>query len=192
MGSLTSRKEGIDGFLEQITTTPKPVKMNESAMQYAIYKHIGMKELFPNITIGCNEWDAVNISQAGYPTCYEIKISKSDFKVDMKKDRHLLLKNRQEQSPENKYIKLGILPKYVYYVIHGFTLKDEEIPDYAGLMIVSKYGIEIQKQAPVLWKVKIPEKQRNVMYRIMAKRYIYKSIDRCKDVFDNWKRSNPK
>lgn len=153
------------------------MKINESIIQYAIYMKTG-KELFTNITVGCNEWDGISISSAGYPTCYEVKISKSDFKADFKKDRHKLLLNRLTQDPDNKYIRLGLLPKYVYYVINGFEIDKSELPDYAGLMIVDSRGFASMKvQAPVLWKEKVSEKRLMNMYKIMGRRYIYKTLD---------------
>ena len=177
---------GMDKLLEQITgQPPQRGKMTESAMQYAIYLHGRRRRLYTNISPGVNEWDAMHVSESGYPTCYEIKLSRSDFKADFKKPRHEMLLQRAEKIG---YYHLGVLPKYVYYVCFGFNISEEDVPEYAGLMIVAPYGgICIEKVAPVLWKVKMTDEQERQIHNTLAYRYIYGKIEASRIEYQNWK-----
>lgn len=164
------------------------MRINEAIMQYGLYRHHNRKPLFTNIHYGCNEWDAIHITTSGYMTGYEIKLSKSDFKADFKKDRHYLLENRLPKHPKIKYRGLGLLPKYFYYVINGFDLDLSEVPDYAGLIIMDDHVFpEFVKKAPVLWKEKITDKQMRSLYEIMGKRYIYQTADRNREMYNRMK-----
>lgn len=171
MGSLTS-------FIDRCETSVVKPKMTEAMMQYALYQYGHLKPLYPNIHYGCNEWDGLHISNAGYLTCYEIKLSRSDFKADFKKDRHYLLTERLEEHPEKMFLKLGLLPKHVYYVCHGFKITEEDVPDYAGLLLVDERGFTRKvKDAPVLWKKKVTSEQIQGIYKTLANRYIYKKLE---------------
>lgn len=157
------------------------MKYTEGMIQSIIWRHHNFKPLFCNVFTGCNEWDALYISAAGYAIGYEIKLSRSDLKADFKKDRHNLLLERKTKSTK-KYGKygtsLGTLIKHFYYVCSGFEITLTDIPEYAGLMIINKYGcIKIIKNAPVLWKEKVEQKTIQNLYQTLGKRYIYKTME---------------
>ena len=102
----------------------------ESAIQYLIRKHHNWGDVFPNVHLdryGGSEVDALHITGKGYAHFYEIKCSKADFK----KKRHKLLLDRS--------YKINIKPKYFWYVCHGFEITPEEVPAYAGLLLLSKW-----------------------------------------------------
>ena len=63
----------------------------------------------------------------------EIKISRSDFHNDFKHKRkkHLLLESQDAQADNKK-------PDYFYYVVPEGMITEEEVPEYAGLIYVSK------------------------------------------------------
>lgn len=82
----------------------------------------------------------------------EIKISKEDFKNDFKhkQDKHLLFEhlNGGETGLLGRFS--GESPNYFYYAVPYGLIDKEDIPDYAGLIYVKPYGIEIVKDAKKL------------------------------------------
>ena len=114
-----------------------------------------------------HEADMLVLSDSGYITEIEIKISKSDFKADFKKNHH----------HESGYVK------YLYYAVPEF-LKEwalENLPEGAGLVSVSPEhhvmrpriikGAEARKNVR-----KITDKMRLDFMRLMAMRYWSRQI----------------
>ena len=125
------------------------------------------------------ECDVLSVTKSDYICEYEIKISKSDFKADFKKDKHKLITekkfnetvtlkkagNRIFEMPNPYYA-----PNYFYFVVPENLIKIEEVPEYAGLVYVKGYiekstsplptkmsnilSFEIIKKAPLLHKSK--------------------------------------
>lgn len=89
----------------------------------------------------------------------EIKISRSDFQNDFKhkKENHLLLESKEKDiAADNKK------PDYFYYAVPEGLITKDEVPEYAGLIYVSKASgsnnvfstCTVVKQAPRLKKEK--------------------------------------
>ena len=89
----------------------------------------------------------------------EIKISRSDFQNDFKhkKEKHLLLESKEKDiATDNKK------PDYFYYAVPEGLITKDEVPEYAGLIYVSKASgsnnvfstCSVVKQAPRLKKEK--------------------------------------
>lgn len=89
----------------------------------------------------------------------EIKISRSDFQNDFKhkKEKHLLLESKEKDiAADNKK------PDYFYYAVPEGLITKDEVPEYAGLIYVSKASgsnnvfstCTVVKQAPSLKKEK--------------------------------------
>lgn len=89
----------------------------------------------------------------------EIKISRSDFQNDFKhkKEKHLLLESKEKDvAADNKK------PDYFYYAVPEGMITKDEVPEYAGLIYVSKASgsnnvfstCSVVKQAPRLKKEK--------------------------------------
>lgn len=89
----------------------------------------------------------------------EIKISRSDFQNDFKhkKEKHLLLESKEKDiAADNKK------PDYFYYAVPEGLITKDEVPEYAGLIYVSKASgsnnvfstCSVVKQAPRLKKEK--------------------------------------
>jgi hypothetical protein len=76
-----------------------------------------------------NSWkmDVVSLSKAGMLYEFEVKISRSDFKVDAKKRKHQFYKS-DEFSIVEKWT-----PNYFSYACPKDLITVDEIPDYAGL-----------------------------------------------------------
>lgn len=89
----------------------------------------------------CDFWC---MSKSGYAKEIEIKISRSDFKADFKKQRKHLLLSSAKGSP-NKF----------YYACPSGLLLLSEVPKYAGLIYWDEIsGCKIIKEAPYIHKSK--------------------------------------
>jgi len=106
--------------------------------------------IVPNIYIYNWESDLLALNKdSKYITEYEIKISRSDFKADFKKqDKHTLISDGY-----NYKCNFSQIPNYFYYVTTPGLLNKNELPEYAGL-IECGLGIKIIKKAPLLHKEK--------------------------------------
>ena len=124
------------------------------------------------------ESDYFHITKTGYTVEIEIKISRSDFRADFKKEKHrifehmggsLLLNPDYENS--NKYVldrkdphilykydnrkRKLLLPNRFYFCTPEGLLKPNEVPKYAGLIEIDKFGNVIKvKEAMFLHKRK--------------------------------------
>lgn len=94
------------------------------------------------------ESDYLAITKSNYVYECEIKISRSDFIADQKKQRkHLILEGKNFALKTN-----GEYPNYFYYAVPDGLISVDEVPEYAGLIYCKPYGIEIVKQAPKISK----------------------------------------
>jgi hypothetical protein len=94
--------------------------------------------------------DVFKVSEAGFISEYEIKISKSDFKADFKKDKKHDLLNAGKLSC-NRY----------YFVTPKGLLEITDIPKYAGWYEYSESGrLVLIKNAPLLHKNKFTDWKR--------------------------------
>lgn len=91
------------------------------------------------------ETDILSLSNAGYATGVEIKISKSDLKNDLKKNqwaRAMGLKGHiyKKMSPD-KWLEFYFEPyKYFYYAVPYNLVQDtiKQVPEWCGIMSVYK------------------------------------------------------
>lgn len=119
-----------------------------------------------------HEADFVGVSRSGYITECEVKISRSDFFKDFKKDvKHTELINVHSKSSE-----LGqYCVNYFYFACTAELIQPEEVPVYAGLLWIDGRGkTHILKSAPLLHKQKatstvIIKLLRSVMYKYFNK-----------------------
>lgn len=127
------------------------------------------------------ESDLFLLTKAGLSIEIEVKVSKSDFKADFKKElKHILLANHKKQnvlykkgeysSPyayvDGDYRYVGYdccgvsfckpaekIPNRFYYACPEGLISD--VPSYAGLIYISESGVsKIVKKAPLLHKLK--------------------------------------
>lgn len=142
------------------------MKLTEKNIQWLIYKDRRFQDCFPNIHTerwGGSEADVIYLTASQRVWMYEIKIVKSDFLADLKKERHKRLMNRD-------FNKMIIKPSRFYYVTHGFELCSEEIPDYAGWLTVDGMRLVEQKKAPILWDERMtPESEEFLRKKIYAR-----------------------
>ena len=144
------------------------IVVNESDMQHIIVNNFKSGINIPNVyTNYYNEVDLLHITNSWYCYFFEVKLSKSDFKHDFKKRRHQIL-----QFEEKRKRLLTIQPKYFYYVIYGFDIGAEDVPDYAGLYRVIDFKhykkLEMIKKAPKLSNYKLTEKNKESLLKKLS------------------------
>ena len=114
------------------------------------------------------EWesDKLIITRSGYAYEFEVKISKSDFKADFKKeDKHTILEGKKEFLPSYDKV-LGIWkglqadnyrtsrfkkPNYFYYAVPEGLIDVNDVPEYAGLIYVLPGGEKKSKDGKWCW-----------------------------------------
>lgn len=96
---------------------------------------------------------------------YEIKISRGDFRADLKKFRHRWLDSNTVE------YQIGCRgPAYFYYVVPRDLVRVDEIPKHAGLIYCHPV-FQIIKPAPRLHSTKITDSQRQWLERSLIHRY---------------------
>jgi hypothetical protein len=111
------------------------------------------------------ESDFICISKSGYVIECEVKVSRSDFFHDFKKKnyhnkKHDLLQEKSKIYKPNKF----------FFATPKGMLKNEEIPNYAGLIEIENGDVYFTKQAPFLHKEALLHKL-NFVRSLMDKFY---------------------
>lgn len=105
------------------------------------------KYLINNLYVFGWESDYLALTKAGYWYEIEVKISRSDFKADFKKE-----KKHQTLKMENNLSR----PNYFNYIVPEDLIAVEEVPNYAGLIYLSQNGfLKTVKPAPMLHNTKL-------------------------------------
>lgn len=123
------------------------------------------------------ECDVISVSKTDYVYEYEIKISRSDFKADFKKDKHRRIVEKQfilESRNENFHL----VPNCFYFVVPENLVTAEEVPDYAGLIYMKEnLTFEIIKKAPFIHKIRATDRLiRSIAHNLMCKLVFNKII----------------
>lgn len=142
------------------------VAMNEFTMQNIMANYLLFTTQHEFVT--CNvawmyswECDLISINN-GMVYEYEIKVSKSDFKQDLKKKKH----NRLENG-----CRWNRLPNYFTYVINGFDVDLNELPKYAGLIVIENNIVKRIKRAPKLHDNKYKDYDFTLLLKGISIRY---------------------
>lgn len=152
----------------------------EGLAYYFITLRHRFKWVYPNVYIDRNEVDLLYITDSGYAYFYEVKASLSDFRNDLRKPRHKLLLEKSE--------KLKLKPKYFIYLTYGFEIPLNELPPYAGAMLLTKYGLrnyEHKKEWPIIYNEKVPK---DIQNRIQEK-MIFRYMDKLRKLTKNIRKS---
>lgn len=97
--------------------------------------------LIPNYFVGKFEMDVFKLTNNGYVSEFEIKVSLTDFEADFrKKDKHQLLASKVY--PANRF----------YFVSPSGLLSLNNIPKYAGWLEFEDNRLYTKKNAPLLNK----------------------------------------
>ena len=135
-----------------------------------------IRYLMNNLYVFSNSWesDYLSLTNSGYFYEGEVKISKSDFKADFKKEKkHLILESNFNKTQTDN----NLCPHYFFYAVPEGLIDVSEVPEYAGLI----YMIDVYpyykwvKKSPLLHK----EKYNDIDLKLQDKFY-YNMI--------NWKR----
>lgn len=113
---------------------------------------------------GTWEADLIEVNSMDFITEFEVKVSKQDFKMD-------LLHKEEKHNHFRTLHDLSMLPNYFNYVCPEGMIKEEEVPEYAGLMYVVKRNLQKTiwtiKKAPVLHNDKVyPDKWREIALKL--------------------------
>lgn len=144
-------------------------KIQEILASYCITK--GHHAICPNSGVFGWEADLVSFTKSFFGNEYEIKITKSDFRQDVKKQRkHWELQKSRQTGPSYKSTP-G--PVYFWYCCPVLLANEIiiEIPDYAGLLAVRENFITVLKRAPRLHKEPASQQQYDFILRGLMFRY---------------------
>lgn len=117
-----------------------------------------------------SESDFIGVSKSGYVWEIEIKISRSDFQNDFKKTTSSG-KNKHQYLNSDSNFKPN---KFCFAVPEGLISLDE-IPDYSGLIYVTKSDIKIVKQPKFLHKENLFENK--TFLKRMLNKFYYRHTD---------------
>ena len=137
------------------------------------------------------ESDYLAITKADVAYEIEIKISKADFKNDVKNktDKHLLLEGGKILGRFNR--ESG-LPNYFYYAVPEGLIDVDDVPEYAGLLYLNPWGISFIKQPKKLTEDKFDvEKLRLVdkfYYNMLSWQRKYEEVINSADELKDLKR----
>jgi hypothetical protein len=133
---------------------------------------------------GLSECDVISISKSDYIYEYEVKISKSDFKADFKKDKHKLMENagvKEKVIKENNIIIKDIwylTPNYFSFVVPEDLISIQDIPDYAGLIyMTTDLKFNIIKKPPLLHKEKASYNFIRQLSHNLTCKLVFKKVD---------------
>lgn len=121
--------------------------MDTSRIQEILCKEEVLKGNLPceNISAGfLGEADVLSILKSGYISEFEVKISRSDFKADAKKDKWKHYELRIEKN----------IPNYFQYVCPKGLIHPSEVQDFAGLIYVSEDSYEVIKRPKIIHRHK--------------------------------------
>jgi len=161
--------------------TRSGIAWTEGLIQNALYCHCAIKRhelIVPNSKVFGWESDLISVSRAGTIHEFEIKVSRSDFKADAKKDKSAWMVDPFRISWG---VKRSIArPNHFYYVTPPDLVTLDEVPQYAGL-IYAEYSptgfalycgtVTVVREAPRLHKDKISEWQKCQLHRATTSRY---------------------
>jgi hypothetical protein len=132
----------------------------EHSIQNWIHERAMLKNhygIIPNIFLYGWESDMLSITRSKYVHEYEIKISKTDFIADLKKDKHKILLTGLFES-WNGSLESANRPNYFWYVCPEGVIPVSKVPEYAGLIYSGgTYYRDVVKKARKLHSITISE-----------------------------------
>ena len=139
-------------------------KYTEREIQNILREHFmsgpnGARYQIENLFVYNWESDFLYITKAGYSYEIEIKVSRSDFFNDMeKKTKHAILEGTYVKRSYEKTVER---PNYFYYAVPKDLVKEEEVPEYAGLIYITEIWpyVDVIKPPPQIHEEKIDEER---------------------------------
>lgn len=134
---------------------------------------------------GLAECDVISISKSDYIYEYEIKISKSDFKADFKKEKHKLMLEgvgtKERIIKENNQMVEDVwylTPNYFNFVVPENLISIQDVPEYAGLIYMNEnLQFEIIKKPPLIHKTKATNNFIRQLSHNLTCKLVFKKLD---------------
>ena len=165
------------------------------------------KYVLENLYVFRWESDKFIETRSGLIYEFEIKVTRSDFKNDFKKeDKHVILEGKKEYIPaydkvldewktmHDKYYRTENFkkPNYFYYAVPEGMITKDEVPEYAGLVYILPEGVNTDKDGHYCWDgfyvVKNAPKLHNTKYTDddlkLSEKFYYNMLswkDKCKE-----------
>ena len=108
--------------------------------------------VLPNFYFGWNECDVFRITQTDYVIEYEIKVSRSDFLNDFKKESRDNKKHDVLKCGEGKYC-----PNRFFFVVPDGLVSASEVPSYAGLIYYAHSSFSFIKSGKLIHRNKFTD-----------------------------------
>ena len=158
--------------------------MNEEGIIRELKRHFATSDYkLSNVFIWDWESDFFCLTSSGYAMEVEVKISRGDFKADMKKtQKHFILRNAGEEEvdmPVHSWSGSQTMirkvrpksPNKFFYCCPATMIKPEEIPEYAGLLWFDPEHEmnSIQTVKPAKWL----HKNKQDLSRVLLDKYYY-------------------
>lgn len=115
------------------------VVWSERAIQNAVYLYCRMSRhelAVPNSCLFAWESDVVSVLRSGFIHEFEVKVSRSDFLADARKDRARYLVEPVRKGYFADYAVAR--PNYFTYAVPEGLVTADEVPEYAGLIYVRR------------------------------------------------------
>lgn len=126
------------------------VTANEIQKELLNFVKGGYDVVLPNFYFGYHECDVFRINQSDFVIEYEIKVSRSDFFNDFKKD------SADGDKHRNLLTGVGVYcPNRFFFVVPEGLISLDEVPKYAGLIYYKgRRHFEFQKTGKLIHKQK--------------------------------------
>ncbi len=180
------------GTIGKRNHTGNRTEYTEKSIQKILRNHFmspnSMKYRIENLKVYSWESDSLSITKSGYVYECEIKISRTDFFNDKKKERkHQILEGTYIRKPYEK--KYPDKPNYFYYVVPEGLVTVDEVPNFAGLIYITEIYpyVKVIKTAPKISDDKIDEDKLELKEKFYYN-YInwkYKAEEEYENTIDN-------
>jgi hypothetical protein len=129
------------------------------------------------------EADVYQVTQAGYGTEYEIKVTRADFRADARKSWRGVRKHERLAQHDVRG------PSRFWYVVPQGLVPESEVPEWAGIIEGEawecyggqRYRLRRTRPAPRLHKEKVSPKLLEHMAHCAAQRYVRLVMDRLRE-----------
>lgn len=116
----------------------------------------GYEIVIPNYYVGAYEMDVFRLMPSGLVIEYEIKVSRSDLKADLKKGYTTGWNENKVHHLKHEEMKAGKRKcNRFFFVVPKDLIKENECPNHCGLIYYDSGSFDVIKNAPYLHKEKV-------------------------------------
>jgi len=175
----------------------------EPEIAYALYRELasrGTQIMVPRVHLLVGEQDFVAVTAAGYAHEYEIKVSRADFRADMRKKEHGYWRDAELKHDllsgkvvSKSWQKTRLPREFSFVLPKSLGIGPDDVPDHAGLIHCerqepTKYNyhadilLTFPKPAPALRHAeKLDEWARTKIMRALTDRFWYTRVPKVVD-----------